>query len=275
MTESKKPTVAETTATQNPPTFVAPTGVPSKPAESVIVTPPPAPELKPEEPVTPSDEAPVDNADELVEDELTALKKRALFLGLKFHPNIGLDNLREKVNLHLRNSGAPTGPDKNEIEGGPVQEEEVKDQKPTEYSFEELQQEFNPTVDTPGLSKAQRRNIALKDANRLVRVRITCMNPNKRDWAGEIFTISNSLVGTFKKYVPFNASEGYHVPNIIYQAILERKCQVFVTGTDSRGQRVKRAASIQEFGVEVLPSLTPEELKSLAQRQAMANGTGN
>ena len=109
-----------------------------------------------------------------------------------------------------------------------------------------------------------------KEANELIRIRVTCMNPNKREWDGEIFTTGNSTLGTLKKYVPFNADEGWHVPRAIYNQIIERQCQIFVTKKDSRGNTTKEGKLIKEFAVEVLPNLTVEELEELARKQAMA-----
>ena len=96
------------------------------------------------------------------------------------------------------------------------------------------------------------------------------MNPNKKEWEGEIITAGNAGVGTFKKYIPFNADEGWHVPNIIYQVLKGRECQVFSTVTGPRGNKFRKGKLIKEFAIEVLPPLTEDELKDLAQRQAMA-----
>lgn len=205
------------------------------------------------------------------EDEMTVLKRRAQFLGIQFHPSIGVDKLREKVNLHLRKTSNSAETDVNEYEGVPTNEKEPQPIK-GQYTFEELVNGYADQQERIKMNKMQRRNEALKDANKLIRVRISCFNPNKRDWQGEIFTVSNSLVGTHKKYVPFNTPEGFHVPQIIYQAIKERMCQIFVTGTDEKGNRTKRATQIPEFSVEVLPPLTKEELEELGRRQALANG---
>lgn len=198
-----------------------------------------------------------------VKDELTALKERANAMGIQYHVNIGLEKLREKVNAYLNDTEesedavvqltAPTLPAGLKV--GATTEEIIA-------GYLETQQ--------AGLSVAQKRNEAIKNANRLVRVRIGCMNPNKRDWEGEIFTISNALVGTFKKFVPFNSVEGWHIPFIILQAIKERQCQIFVNGTDANGRKTKRAQLIAEFSVEVLPALNEIELKELAQRQLIA-----
>jgi hypothetical protein len=174
------------------------------------------------------------DTDLLVPDELSALKARADLLGVRYHPSISLEKLREKVNAAV----APT-------------EEEVKQD-----------------VLVSGRGALQ------KKASELVRIRVTCMNPAKKEWEGEIFTVGNSAIGTFKKYVPFNADEGWHVPRVIYQQLLNRQCQVFYASKDGKGNTIRRAKLIKEFAVEVLPKLTEEELKDLAQRQAMAKSVG-
>ena len=172
--------------------------------------------------------------------ELDALKERADLLGISYHPSIGLDKLREKVNAAVTS------------EGDGKTEDEGKASNMSETS-----------------TRSQKR----KDAAELVRVRITCMNPNKREWEGELFTAGNRVVGTFKKMVPFDVE--WHVPRIILNMIQSRKCQVFHTVTDGRGNKTRKGKLIKEYSVEVLPSLTEKELKELAQRQAMARGTAD
>jgi hypothetical protein len=108
-----------------------------------------------------------------------------------------------------------------------------------------------------------------KEAQRLVRVRITCMNPNKKDWDGEIFTVSNSVVGTLRKYVPFNAEDGWHIPSMMLDFLRDKQfVQHYVERKN--GQEINRHKLVKEFAIEVLEPLTEEELKELAQRQAMA-----
>lgn len=168
-----------------------------------------------------------------VVDELTALKARADMMGVKYHPSISLEKLKEKITAHMN-----AGEDK------PVAE---------------------PEMDRAALQKS---------ASELMRIRVTCMNPAKKEWEGEIFTVGNAVVGTFKKYVPFNADEGWHVPRIIYEQLKDRECQVFTTVRDSRGNSTRKGKLIKEFAIEVLPNLTEEEIKELAQRQAMAKSVG-
>jgi hypothetical protein len=181
-------------------------------------------------------------------DELAALKARADMMGITYHHKIGVDKLRDKVNAKL------TG-DK-EVEN-PVPKTSAK--KGRDYlTHQEFQkQEFNHRKST---------------AAKLVRARITCMNPAKKEWDGEIISVGSAKLGTFKKFVKFNAEEGWHIPNIIYEYMKERKCSIFFTEKNHIGQKVRKAKLVNEFNIEVLPPLTKEELKALAQRQAMEAG---
>ena len=175
-------------------------------------------------------------------DELTLLKQRAQTLGIKFHPSIGLESLRSKV------SAALTGEDAEEAAEEPVPEAPAAE------------------------SRIQMRNRLRKEASALVRVRVTCMNPNKKEWKGEIFTASNSIVGTFRKYVQFNTEEGWHVPQIILNMIKARQFQTFYTIKNERGVAVRKGKLVPEFAVEILPPLTEKELLELSRRQALAGG---
>lgn len=168
-------------------------------------------------------------------DELSALKARADLLGISYHPSIGLEKLRDKVNAALS--------------AGDKDEPSAKDEAAERVEMQ-------------------------RKASELVRIRITCMNPAKKEWEGEIFTTGNAVVGTFKKFVPFNADEGWHVPRIILEMIQQRECQVFTTIRGPRGNTTRQGKLIKEFAVEVMPPLTEDELKDLAQRQAMAGSVG-
>ena len=108
------------------------------------------------------------------------------------------------------------------------------------------------------------------DALRLIRIRLQCMNPAKKEWEGEIISVGNSVVGTVKKYIPFNADEGWHVPRILLDTLQDRQCQVFTTVKSKNGINVRKGKLIKEFAIEILPPLTQDELKELAQRQAMS-----
>lgn len=185
-----------------------------------------------------------DEAALLAATELENLKSRAEKLGVKFHPSISAEKLREKI------KAAQT-----EGEGSVGEQSEGKSAAGTKE-------------ESPAAKKLRLKREALK----LVRVRITCMNPAKKEWEGEIITVANNAVGTVKRYVPFNTEDGWHVEHILLEQLRERQCQIFVTEKDSRGNKVRKGKLIREFAIEVLEPLTEEELRDLAQRQAMAKG---
>ena len=167
--------------------------------------------------------------------ELDSLKARADMLGISYHPSIGVDKLRDKV------ANAMTAAPVSDVTPSPVAE-----------------------------SENSVRGLHMREASELIRIRVSCMNPNKKEWEGEIFTVGNSVVGTFKKYIPFNVEDGWHVPRIIYNHLVERQCQIFVSHKDERGNSTRKSKTIKEFAIEVLTPLTAEELQELARRQAMA-----
>lgn len=181
-----------------------------------------------------------------VESELDLLKKRADMMGLKYHHRVGAVKLKAQIEAKINGQNIDAD--------------------------EELKKE--PEVrggSTRSMTKEQRNNRTRKEAAKLIRIRVACMNPNKKDYEGEVYTVSNSVVGTFKKYVPFNAEDGWHVPNIIYQHLKERQCQIFFTVKGPRGNKIRKGKLIKELSIEVMPALTQAELKDLAQKQAMAN----
>lgn len=172
--------------------------------------------------------------------ELDTLKERATKMGITFHPSIGLDKLKEKVNGALA-SDTPENP-VEELTGAPTGTKEE--------------------------TRNQRNNRLKKEAKKLIRVNIVNMNPAKKDWEGETFTTGNNLVGTIKRFVPFNTDNGWHIEQMLYNMLKERKCQVFHAKKDNRGREEKVGKLINEFAIEVLPPLTQRELDELAKRQA-------
>lgn len=162
-------------------------------------------------------------------DELTLLKERADLMGITYHPSIGLAKLKEKVNEAL----------------APTTKEEPKADK----------------------TAAQIRMEQIKEANRLIRIRVTCMDPNRKGWKGDFFTVMNSTFGTIKKFVPYNTI--WHVPQVLVKQIKRKKRQEFYEVKGKYGMKVKRARMVPMYAVEELPPLTKEELEELARKQAL------
>jgi len=198
--------------------------------------------------------------------DLDVLKAVAKELNIKHHPSIGLVKLQKMVDAY---HASPKQVNKPVMEQLTVTEITELQQLRAEKAERD---EKAKAAAKPKLSKGAARKAAMDEAKKLIRIRVANMNPNKRDWEGEMYTVSNAVVGTHKKYVPFNNDEGWHVQNIIVKHMQERKCQIFFTKKDARGNKTRHGKLINELNVEIMDPLTVPELKELAQRQAMARG---
>ena len=168
------------------------------------------------------------------DEELQLLKERADLMGIKYSKNVGADTLRAKVNEKLEEAALM-----NQLRN----------------------------------NKALLRKKIQSEQLKLVRIRLTCMNPAKKAWKGEIFTIANEVIGTVKKFVPYNPkfyTNGYHVPKCIYD-LLKQKQFLNIT-TEQKGPNiVVHTEFVPEFSIEVLPALTKKELEQLAADQRAGN----
>ncbi|TXH17424.1 MAG: hypothetical protein E6R03_03985 [Hyphomicrobiaceae bacterium] len=214
--------------------------------------------------------------------ELDALKARADLLKVPYHPSIGADKLREKIQARMAEdearaaakAGNPVSPvspvppaTAGTLPATPVQSSLT----PPAVAVGAVPVQESGEAAAPETKETKRSRLR-KEAMKLVRIRVTCMNPAKKEWEGETFTAGNSVTGTVTKYVPFNIDDGWHVPNIIYKMMRRRECQTFVNVRGPDGKSVKRGKMIREFAIEVLDPLSPQELHDLAQRQAMSKG---
>lgn len=242
-----------------------------------------------------SDDTPevLDTTDVPQVDELTSLKAKAGLMGITYHPTIGVEKLRAKVLNALSDTPVELADDEDEDSAEPTPEE-LAEETPVVSSVpkpsEQAAAVVAPVAPAPApvvkedpvpevaaaprvLSVAEARDEARREATKLVRINVTCMNPLKTEWDGEIITVGNNLVGTVSKYVPFNTTEGWHVPNIIYLMLKERQFQQFSAKKVKSGQPTSRVTKlVREFAIEVLDPLTEQELQELKQRQLMAKG---
>lgn len=165
-----------------------------------------------------------------------SLKEKANMLGITYHPNIGEEKLRAKIAEKLA--------DQPSVD--PMTTGEIKTGK------KEL---------TEGQKLVKRK----KEASKLERVIITSFDPNKKEWEGEIFSVGNSKLGMFKKYIPYGIE--WHVPAIILKTIDDKQVQSFYK-TKVNGKTVTRSRLIKAYGIERLDPLTTQELQDLAKAQA-------
>lgn len=243
------------------------------------------------------DETPevLDTTTVVAPDELTSLKARADLMGITYHPSIGLDKLRTKVNNALSDTPVPEEELDAEEDSAEPTPEELVEEAPVVSSIPkpsvqaavvavapaaEPAKEAAPVssqlpVVAKPLSVNDQRDVARQEALKQVRINVTCMNPAKTEYDGEIITVGNGLIGTVSKFVPFNTVDGWHVPNIIYLMLKERQFQQFSAKKGLKpGQPSTRVTKlVREFAIEVLDPLSTQELAELKQRQLMAKGT--
>lgn len=212
-----------------------------------------------------SEEAQTNNdTPELEQTEMAILKKRADVLGVKYSNNIGIDTLRERVRAAMEGEDAPT-------EDEP-EEEEVQDVAPPVNPLEDAKPDYSK------MSPAQRKMAIRRDLRKsslaLVRVRITNLNPAKKNIPGEILTVANNILGTVRRYIPFGeqTEDGWHVEQILLDMMRERKFLQIKQKRDKRtGVMITSTDYVREFAIEVLEPLTQEELDRLARTQAAAD----
>jgi hypothetical protein len=216
-------------------------------------------------------------------DELTVLKDRARLMGITFSNNIGLEALRKKVQDaqegisddadagSAAGSGETVGSTDNSGAAG-TETAEVERMVDPETKL------VIPSADPlPGETQTQAINRFRRELRaeqlRLIRVRIQNLNPSKADLPGEIFTVANDFIGNITKFIPYGEAtdEGYHIPFCIYNELKNRRFNHIRTGKDKKTGTPKVETSWQkEFALEVLPQLTPTELKQLATAQTAA-----
>ena len=197
--------------------------------------------------------APVEQAQQ--PSELDMLKSRAKLMGIPFSNNIGLDALKTKIEEHKQASEAKTQ---------------------TQASAQTNEQQ--PEVQTENqMKKAKTLSLRAhlqKEKMKLVRLRITNLDPKKKDLPGEILTTGNEYLGTVRKFVPFGEAtdNGYHVPYCLYEMMRDRKFLSIKTRKGPKGQTIVEQQMVREFALEILPPLTEAELARLSAAQLSAGG---
>lgn len=214
-----------------------------------------------------------DDAQDAKPDELTLLKSRARMMGIPFSNNIGVEALKEKINSKMSEGlKKDDEPEEEEEQKEETAQPDVNDQG-TKGSPELNPLEGDQAGQSPARTLSKRERI-VREAMKLVRVRITNLDPKKKDLQGEIITVANKYIGTVKKFIPFGAATdgGYHIPKVLYDELESRRfTHIQSTRNKQTGQIDVRTSEAKEYAIEVLPPLTREELAKLAAVQASAN----
>ena len=194
--------------------------------------------------------------------ELEMLKRRATMMGLTYSNNIGLEALKAKVQAAMEGEREP------ELQKGNA--------FMTSTSQHENAGAINALsgVETKRGKKISLRQHLQQEKMKLIRVRITNLDPKKKDLPGEIITVANEYLGTVRKFVPFGevTDNGYHIPKCIYDMLKERTFVSIKTRKGPKGEQIVEHQNAREFSLEVLRPLTADELAKLAAAQQAAGG---
>ena len=187
-------------------------------------------------------------------DELALLKERAKQMGIPFSNNISLETLRKRISDKMEGKEEPeVNPLTGDVEIAAITSAPKKlDAKQNALALRKMMQ---------------------RDQMKLVRVRITNMDPKKKDLPGEIWTVSNEYLGNVRKMIPYGeqSDDGFHIPYCLFR-LLQSKRFLHIRTVKDRVTGVERQDKqwVKEFSLDVLPDLTKEELARLAAAQAAA-----
>lgn len=215
------------------------------------------------------------NTDDLPQlDELTVLKERAKSLGVSHGNNIGVDALRAKIAAHLAGDAVPTDvTDESPVEVQPELSNVVPGVNAPYAAPKATDLAAAPSVSAIKKAEAPKnaRQQLIADAMKLVRLRITNLDPKKKDWPGEFVTVANDYIGTVRKYIPFGekTANGYHVPYCIYEFLRDKKYLHLRTSNNktNREQIDVDERDLREYSLEILEPLTEAEIAELKQIQ--------
>lgn len=187
-------------------------------------------------------------------DELALLKERAKQMGIPFSNNISLETLRKRISDKMEGKDVPeVNPLTGDVEIAAITTAPAKlDAKQNALALRKMMQ---------------------REQMKLVRVRITNMDPKKKDLPGEIWTVSNEYLGNVRKMIPYGeqTDEGFHIPYCLFR-LLQSKRFLHIRTVKDRVTGLERQEKqwVKEFSLDVLPDLTKEELARLAAAQAAA-----
>jgi hypothetical protein len=177
--------------------------------------------------------------------QLIQARGQADQLGVKYHHNAKQETITQLIDDHLS----------------------ALNEAAAERLAEKVDDSIHPLTAIEYQKKTQKE--ARRHVGSLVRVRVQCHNPTKKSWAGEILSVGSAKLGTFKKYVPFDAEEGYHIPKIIYEMMKEKKCTIFLQVKDRFGNMISKGRQRNEYTIELLEPLTLSERDELRRKQQL------
>jgi len=213
---------------------------------------------------------------------LDQLKNIAVKLNYQHHHNIGAEKLKEGLTKHAEEVGTtidavaidlgylntPTSNVNNTPDNTTLDSTKTADND--NDLIERLRNMTFTSAEAVAAQKSE--SEATKEANRLIRVSITCNNKNKASYQGEIFTVRNAKTHEIKKMIPFNVP--VHVPLMMLNMIKEKQYQVFHKTKDRNGNIITNTRLVPEYNVQELGPIPIEEFNAIKQKQLAEGFTG-
>lgn len=198
-------------------------------------------------------------------------------LELTFSGNSGVENLQAKIKEAVAERDEPSvdDPVQNALDAinNDDDDEEIEvaktPEKPKEESVAELL-EGDPARE-PDIKK--RRRMVKAQALRLIRVRVTNLDPADSQLQGAFVTCYSKYTGKVSHYVPYGEENehGWHLPKIIVDDLKTRtyniRKEVKKSGQLGGVKQYKNVAA-PKFAIEELEPLTERQLADLAREQA-------
>jgi len=195
---------------------------------------------------------------------LELLKDKAKTLGINFNPSIGYTKLEERINDFEMDNSKEVIEEIDESYKAYI----IKASK----AAKAIKSTSAKATLRKGMTQQELKVSIMKEANRLVRCSITCLDPSKKDIPGQVFGIRNGKIPLIKKFVPYDGRTT-HLPNIFINHLKEKEFQYFrlVLNKDT-GDKERKSFIGKMFSVSILSDMTEEELETLAEAQ-LAAGT--
>lgn len=181
------------------------------------------------------------------------LEEEATQLGVTFRASIGTENLAKRVAAARKGETLPDEEDDVDL----TSEGLTKTDKPKREVNLIPQSEMK-------LSKEVELQKKKEYLNTKVRVQVTCNDPSKQSWQGELFEVSNRLVGEKREFVPFNVP--WHVNRFILNMLKEKTFTHHYT-VKIDGKEINRHKLAKAFNITELPPLTEQEHEAILKRQ--------
>lgn len=119
------------------------------------------------------------------------------------------------------------------------------------------------TTKAPEMNEYQRREAYKKENDRLIRCRITPLDPLESKATGFMFSTGNKILGDRSYVIMYNNIT--HLPNFIIKNLQERTFNKRIPRKDPR--KPPKIVEVPKYAIEILPPLTPQELADLADQQ--------